>query len=98
MIGPKSVEDIINQANNLGAMQASAVWALVSSMLALYIWRMQKHHANYDRQWHDIRIREAEGDIKSAEAQRITAEAIIRMNERLTMLTTIVDERLKKQI
>lgn len=98
MIGPKSIEDIIAQANNLGAMQASAVWALVSTMLAAYIWRMQKHHATYDAQWQDIRIKEAEGDIKIAEAVKSLSDVVGKQSEQLTSIRWILDERLKKSI
>lgn len=96
MIGPKSLDEVIASANSLGAMQASAIWALVSGMLAVYIWRNQKHHANYDTQWQEIRIKEAEGDIKIADAVRALADVVAWQGEKLTEIRIIIDERLKK--
>ncbi len=90
MIGPKTVEEMIGQANNLGAMQASAIWALVSTMLAIYIWRIQKHHDTYDKQWQEIRIKEAEGDIRISEAVKAQSEAIVRLHEQVSEIRIIV--------
>lgn len=97
-MGPKSIDDLIRNANSLGAMQASAIWALISSILFIYIWRIQKHHADYDDQWQDIRIKEAEGDIKIAEAVKSLADVVIKQNEQITEIKFIIDERLKKQV
>lgn len=97
MIGPPDLDDLIRNANSLGAMQASAIWALVSLMLAFYIWRIQKHHADYDAQWQNIRIKEAEGDIKIADAVKSLSDVVARVNDQTTEIRFIIDERLKKQ-
>lgn len=96
MIGPKTIEELIGNANALGAMQASAIWALVSALLAVYIWRINKHHEAYDMQWQDIRIKEAEGDIKIAEAIKVLGDVVGRQNDQITEIRFIIDERLKK--
>ena len=96
MIGPPSIDELIGKANTLGAMQASAIWALISTILAFYIWRIQKHHATYDEQWQDIRIKEAEGDIKIAEAVKALSDVVSKQNEQITEIRFIIDERLKK--
>lgn len=96
MIGPKSIEDLIGNANALGAMQASAIWALMFILLAIRTWLAEKHYQAYDRQWQDIRIKEAEGDIKIAEAVRSLAEVVEKQHEQLTEIRIIIDERLHR--
>lgn len=105
MIGPQDIDHLIQNANALGAMQASAIWAFVSMGLSFALWRSNKRredledkHEEYNRVWQDIRIKEAEGDIKIAEAVRSQADAILKLNDQTTELRLIVDERLKKGV
>jgi hypothetical protein len=80
---------IIDGANMLGALQASAIWALVASGLSFYIWQERKHHNEYDAEWRKIREKEAEADGRMA-------DAVAKLADSLREIRTIVDERLPK--
>jgi len=86
----KWVKQLSEGANLLGALQASAVWALFSGFVCYLYWTEKKHHEEYDKEWMEVRIQQAN-------ALEGLANAMSKIADNYKELKTIIDERLHKE-
>lgn len=81
VFGP--VNKAVNSANALGALGVTAVWALFCMVLIAYIvWTLKQAKAS-DKQWQDIRLKEALSD-------QAIGEALSRVAEKVAQLQIII--------
>lgn len=104
MIGPKTFEDIINQANNLGAMQASAIWALLCMVLAFILYRKIRNEEKASTTWRETREKailaeQAQTTVVSrlVDVMAMNTASIAAHSTRIDHLVTILEERVPRK-
>lgn len=90
------LDQVLDSANKAGALQASAIWALVAIGLYWKNYRTDKHHERYNEEWAKIRTQEAVADSKAADALVELAKQVTRGNEEISKMRTLIDERIPK--
>ena len=83
------INKAVHSADLLGAMSPAAIWALVALCLAGYVYYMAKQNRASDKEWQDIRSKEAIADANMA-------AAVGRLSETISQVKTIIDERLPR--
>lgn len=94
MIGPETVDSYIKNAQALGALSASAVWALVCGYQMIQTWRRD----NRDEKIIEVRLRSAEASIKNAEAIEQVSEKMVQLmivNSELASIIRELNRRIK---
>lgn len=90
------LDKILDSANKAGALQASAIWALVAIGLYWKNYQADKHYERYNEEWAKIRTQEAIADSKAADALAELAKQVARLNDEVKCNRTLIDERIPK--
>ena len=75
MIGPETIDSYIKNAQSIGALSASAVWAIICLYFIIDKWRRDKR----DELIIEVRLRSAEASIKNAEAIEQVSEKMVQL-------------------
>jgi hypothetical protein len=68
VIGPKDLDSVIQSAQGLGALSASAVWALVCLYFVWRDYQRDKQVKKTTEEWMKIRTEDAKADLLAANA------------------------------
>lgn len=94
MIGPDTVDGYVKNAQAIGALSASAVWALICLYFVVDKWRRDRR----DEKIIEVRLRSAEASIKNAEAIEQVSEKIVQLmivNSELASIVRELNRRIK---
>lgn len=94
--GFHTVNKAVQSAQQLGALGPAAIYALFCLLLIVFIIWREKQRMNAEREWLNIRTSEAVTDAATAAGISRLADVVQDMKSEMTVLTTIVDERLKR--
>lgn len=81
---------LISDAKELGALDASTIWALVSMALSFYVYRSEKSKKDVVDSWQNIRIEEAKADL-------VMAQAVERLTNEVAQMKIIISERIPRR-
>lgn len=79
----------VSAAKDLGDLPSAAIWALLCIILLYYTWNRDQYNRKVDKEWQDIRL-------KDAEADTVMAQAVGKMADEMARLRTIIDERIPR--
>ena len=91
------IKRFTQSAQELGALQASGIWALFSLTLVAYIVWDKKQSKRRDEIWQDIRIKEAMAEVNSAQALNKMGDAYERLVDKISEISVILDERIPRR-
>lgn len=95
MIGPKTFEEVIRGSESLGALSATAVWALWAALMVAYtVWRERKYF-NAETERNTISQASAETRFIQAQALSKLSDDVNQMKMTINQLSIIVSERLR---
>ena len=92
----QSFRVLTDWAKELGGMEASAIWALVTVGLYVRMRASDRHHEEYDKVWQEIRTKEAVADSRMADAMMRMSETIERHCQETGQIRIILEERIPR--
>lgn len=88
------IEKASGSANLLGSLSPAAIWALVTIAFAAYIIYINRQHREYDKEWQDVRVKNAEAVTRMADALNNLTGKVRDLEMRLLCLTCLKDTKI----